>query len=155
MNKSKLSRRIYTLLLWLLTPYIAAHLWLRSRKQPEYLEHVAERFGRYPPASDKPIIWLHTVSVGETRAAASLIKQLQEHYPQHQLLLTHTTPTGRAESERLYGDGVIRCFLPYDYPYAVERFLRHFRPQAGVLMETEIWHNLIHACTSALCPCAP
>jgi len=139
-------RLFYTLLLWLSLPYALAHLWLRSRKQPEYLEHVGERFGRYQPYSGKPVIWLHTVSVGETRAAANLVQRLQESYPAHQLLLTHTTPTGRAESERLYGDGVIRTYLPYDYPFAVGKFLKNFRPDLGVLMETEIWPNLIHAC---------
>ena len=141
-----MARFLYTLLLWLSLPYIALHLWMRSRKQPEYLEHVGERFGKYEPYKDKLVIWLHTVSVGETRAVASLVKQLRETWPDHQLLLTHTTPTGRAESERLFGDDVIRVYLPYDYPFAVRKFLENFRPAVGVLMETEIWPNLIHAC---------
>ena len=141
-----MARFIYTLLLWLALPYALLHLWLRSRKQPEYLEHVGERFGNYAPHDGKPVIWLHTVSVGETRAVASLAKQLQEAWPGHRLLLTHTTPTGRAESERLFGNDVIRVYLPYDYPFAVSKFLENFRPAVGVLMETEIWPNLIHAC---------
>ena len=145
-------RRIYTLLLWLLFPYIFFHLFWRARKQPEYLAHIAERFGFYAPRSNKPIIWLHTVSVGETRAAASLIKRLQENYPHHQLLLTHTTPTGRAASEQLYGDDVLRVYVPYDYPFAVSRFLRHFRPSMGILLETEIWFNLIHICHAEKIP---
>ena len=139
-------RFFYTLGLWLLLPYIFFHLLWRGRKQPEYFRHIGERFGFYSPRSDKPIIWLHTVSVGETRAAATLVQQLRERYPDHQILITHTTPTGRATSEQLYGDGVLRVYLPYDYPFAVRRFLRHFRPRAGVLLETEIWFNLIHAC---------
>lgn len=137
-------RHIYTALLWLLLPYIFFHLLWRARKQPEYLQHIAERFGFYAVISDKPVIWLHTVSVGETRAAASLIQRLQNTYPDHQLLLTHTTPTGRDASEQLYGDKVLRVYLPYDYPFAVRRFLRHFKPRIGVLLETEIWFNLIH-----------
>jgi 3-deoxy-D-manno-octulosonic-acid transferase len=141
-----MSRRMYTFLLWLLLPYIFFHLLWRAKKQPEYLHHVAERFGFYVQCSDKPLIWLHTVSVGETRAAASLVQRLREKYPDHQLLLTHTTPTGREASEQLYGDDVLRVYLPYDYPYAVGRFLDHFRPSVGVLLETEIWFNLIHAC---------
>jgi 3-deoxy-D-manno-octulosonic-acid transferase len=145
-------RFFYTLGLWLLLPYIFFHLLWRARKQPEYLAHVGERFGFYDVRSEKPVIWLHTVSVGETRAAASLIKRLREEYPDHQLLLTHTTPTGRAAGEQLYGDGVLRVYLPYDYPFAVRRFLRHFRPRAGVLLETEIWFNLIHACHSGGVP---
>ncbi|MFH2135405.1 MAG: lipid IV(A) 3-deoxy-D-manno-octulosonic acid transferase [Pseudomonadota bacterium] len=136
----------YTLLLWLLLPYALLHLFWRARKQPEYLHHIGERFGRSRVRSDKPVIWLHTVSVGETRAAATLVRELRERYPQHQILLTHTTPTGRATSEQLYGDDVLRVYLPYDYPFAVRRFLRHFQPQVGVLLETEVWFNLIHAC---------
>jgi 3-deoxy-D-manno-octulosonic-acid transferase len=140
------SRPAYTALIWLVLPYIFFHLLWRARKQPEYLKHIAERFGFYRIHSDKPVIWLHTVSVGETRAAASLVKRLRESYPDHQLLLTHTTPTGRAASEQLYGDDVLRVYLPYDYPFAVRRFLNHFRPRVGVLLETEIWFNLIHVC---------
>lgn len=139
-------RRIYTTLLWLLLPYIFFHLLWRARKQPEYLQHVAERFGFYSINTNKPVIWLHTVSVGETRAAASLVQRLQETYPGYQILLTHTTPTGRDASEQLYGDKVLRVYLPYDYPFAVQRFLRHFKPLVGVLLETEIWFNLIHQC---------
>ncbi len=146
------SRRIYTTLLWLLLPYVFFHLAWRARKQPEYLKHVGERFGFYPGKSNKPVIWLHTVSVGETRAAASLVQRLQAAYPDHQLLLTHTTPTGRAASEQLYGDKVLRVYLPYDYPFAVKRFLRHFQPRVGILLETEIWFNLIHFCHDARLP---
>lgn len=140
------SRLAYSALLWLLMPYALFHLLWRSRKQPEYLNHIAERFGRYKVSCDKPVIWLHTVSVGETRAIAALVRSLRERYPNHQILLTHTTPTGRATSEQLYGDDVLRVYLPYDYPFAVRRFLRHFKPSVGVLLETEIWFNLIHAC---------
>jgi len=139
-------RPVYTALLWLLLPYIFFHLVWRARKQPEYLKHINERFGFYSFLSDKPVIWLHTVSVGETRAAASLIQSLQSTYPDHQILLTHTTPTGRDASEQLYGDKVLRAYLPYDYPFAVRRFLQHFKPHVGVLLETEIWFNLIHHC---------
>jgi len=137
-------RFLYTLLLWLLLPLVFVRLALRARKQPEYLQHISERFGAYPQRSDKPVIWLHAVSVGETRATVSLIAKLRAAYPGHQILLTHTTPTGRATSEQLYGDDVLRAYLPYDYPFAVRRFLCHFQPKLGILMETEIWFNLIH-----------
>ncbi len=139
-------RFFYTLALWLLLPYIFIRLLWRARKQPEYLSHIGERFGFYTRRCYKPVIWLHTVSVGETRAAQSLIARLQCDYPHHQILLTHTTPTGRATSEQLYGNNVVRAYLPYDYPFAVTLFLHYFKPQLGVLMETEIWFNLIHAC---------
>ncbi len=138
-------RFFYTVALWLLLPYIFLRLLWRARKQPEYLRHIGERFGFYAVRSDQPVIWLHAVSVGETRATQSLVTRLRTDYPGHQILLTHTTPTGRAASEQLYGDDVLRVYLPYDYPFAVNRFLRHFRPQLGILMETEIWFNLIHA----------
>jgi len=139
-------RFFYTLGLWLLLPYVLFHLLWRARKQREYLQHIGERFGLYKASTDKPAIWLHTVSVGETRAAATLVQQLRERYPDHRILLTHTTPTGRAASEQLYGDDVVRVYLPYDYPFAVQRFLDHFQPRVGVLLETEIWFNLIRTC---------
>lgn len=145
-------RVIYTFVLWLLLPYVFFHLLWRGRKQPEYFQHIAERFGFYPITTNKPVIWLHTVSVGETRAASSLIQRLSEAYPEHQLLLTHTTPTGRATSEQMYGNKVLRVYLPYDYPFAVRRFLRHFQPHIGILLETEIWFNLIQACRDTHIP---
>ncbi len=145
-------RRTYTILLWLLLPYVALHLLWRARKQREYLQHVGERFGYYCRSGARPLIWIHTVSVGETRAAARLVQHLQERYPQYQLLLTNTTPTGRAASEQLYGSDVLRAYLPYDYPFAVDRFLKHFRPRIGILMETEIWFNLIHECHTMQIP---
>ncbi|OGS68252.1 MAG: 3-deoxy-D-manno-octulosonic acid transferase [Gallionellales bacterium RIFOXYD12_FULL_53_10] len=145
-------RVLYTVLLWLLLPFIFLKLLRRSRRQPEYLQHLGERFGFYLANSAKPVIWLHAVSVGETRATVSLVAKLRASYPDHQILLTHTTPTGRAISEQLYGDEVLRVYLPYDYPFAVRRFLRHYRPELGILMETEIWFNLIHEAHAAGVP---
>jgi 3-deoxy-D-manno-octulosonic-acid transferase len=145
-------RFLYTLLLWLLLPFIFLKLLRRSRRQPEYLQHLGERFGFYLANSAKPVIWLHAVSVGETRATVSLVAKLRASYPDHQILLTHTTPTGRAISEQLYGDEVLRVYLPYDYPFAVRRFLRHFKPSLGILMETEIWFNLIHEAHAGCVP---
>ena len=141
-------RLLYTLALYLLVPGALWHLWRRSRRQPEYLEHVGERFGRYSFEVDGPVIWIHAVSVGETRAAEPLVKALAERHPDHRILLTHTTPTGRATGEQLFGDRVSRAYLPYDLPFAVNRFLDHFRPRAGILMETEIWFNVAHACAA-------
>lgn len=140
------SRAAYTALLWLATPWVFWHLASRARRQKDYLSHVAERFGRYRLRPKKPVIWLHAVSVGETRAAAPLVERLLNAYPGHCVLLTHMTPTGRAAGEQLFGDRVLHAYLPYDYPFAVKRFLDHFRPTVGLLMETEIWFNLIHIC---------
>ncbi len=103
-------------------------------------------YGFYSVLISKPVIWLHCVSVGETRAAAPLVNALLQQYPNHQILLTHTTPTGRATSEQLFGDSISRVYLPYDAPFAVNSFLKHFKPAIGVLMETELWFNLIARC---------
>ncbi|MBM3358539.1 MAG: 3-deoxy-D-manno-octulosonic acid transferase [Betaproteobacteria bacterium] len=141
-----ITRVVYTLLLYCALPYVLLRLLWRARRQPGYLEHVAERFGRYGARADGPTLWLHAVSVGETRAAEPLIRALSARYPDHRILLTHMTPTGRETGEQLYGDRVMRGYLPYDFPGAVARFLDHFQPKLGVLMETELWPNLIHAC---------
>jgi 3-deoxy-D-manno-octulosonic-acid transferase len=140
------ARLLYTLLLHLLFPYIVLRLAWRSLRQRGYRENAGERFGFYEEAPREPLIWVHAVSVGETRAAQPLIRALARRHPGHRVLLTHMTPTGREAGLALFGPEVVRCYLPYDYPGAVARFLRHFRPHAGVLMETEIWPNLIHAC---------
>ena len=129
-------RFLYSLLLYILLPFTPLKLLWRGIRQPEYLQHVGERYGFYTHQPKQPIIWLHCVSVGETRAAATLVTELRKRYPQHQILLTHTTPTGRVAGEQLFGDTVLRAYLPYDVPGAVNRFLRHFRPGIGLLMET-------------------
>ncbi|HYG32497.1 MAG TPA: lipid IV(A) 3-deoxy-D-manno-octulosonic acid transferase [Methylophilaceae bacterium] len=141
-------RYIYSLLLYLLLPLVPIKLIWRGLKQPGYLKHWGERFGCYPKASyrDKPFIWLHCVSVGETRAAEPLVRELQHRYPRHNVLITHGTPTGRQTSEQLFADSIERVYLPYDVPGAVQRFLKHFRPGVGLLLETELWFNLIAAC---------
>jgi len=137
-------RHLYTIVLWLLLPYVFFRLLWRARKQPGYLNHIAERFGIYSVKIEKPVIWLHAVSVGETRATQSLVSRLCDAYPTHQILFTHTTPTGRKAGRQLFADSVIQVYLPYDYPFAVRKFLRHFHPELGILMETEIWFNLIN-----------
>lgn len=141
-------RVAYTALAYALLPLARVRLAWRARTEPAYLEHVGERFGRYDGVSDGRVVWVHAVSVGETRAAEPLIRALAARYPSEHILITHMTPTGRRTSETLFGDRVRRCYLPYDYPGAVERFLDQFRPRLGVIMETEIWPNLIHACAS-------
>ncbi len=150
-----MTRTIYTLLLYFLLPFTPIKLFLRSFKQPEYRQHWSERFGFYSPItsnSNKPVIWLHCVSVGETRAAEPLVKALLLQYPHYQILLSHTTPTGRATSEALFGNIVSRVYLPYDVPFAVKRFLKHFSPIIGVLLETELWFNLIAECKNRHIP---
>ena len=132
-------------LLWLIaTPFVLVRLAWRSRRQPGYLQEVGERFGRYRDAPrDAPCLWIHAVSVGETRAAAPLIAALRARHPGRRILVTHMTPTGRATGRELFGDTVDRAWLPYDLGFAVRRFLDHYRPQAGIVMETEIWPRLL------------
>ena len=138
-----MARLLYTLLIYLATPLILLRLLWRARRQPEYLQHLGERWGIFRTPVPNRLIWVHAVSVGETRAAQPLIEALQAAWPEHRILLTCMTPTGRAAGREVYGDGVIQAFLPYDYPAAVDRFFGHFSPSFGVLMETEIWPNLL------------
>jgi 3-deoxy-D-manno-octulosonic-acid transferase len=98
------------------------------------------------------VIWVHAVSLGETRAAQPLVRALRERFPDHALVVTHMTATGRAAARELYGDFAIPAFLPYDLPWAVRRFVAHFRPRLGILMETELWPNLVRACCTAGVP---
>ncbi len=155
MRKCCMHRFFYTLLLYVILPFVPLKLLWRGIKQPEYRKHWGERFGFYPPLppQTKPIICLHCVSVGETRASAPLVKALQAAYPNHTILLTHATPTGRETGQQLFGNSVERVYLPYDVPFAVQRFLRHFQPSIVLLMETEIWFNLISACKKNAVPC--
>ena len=141
-------RLVYTLLLYLLVPWIMLRLVWRSWREAGYLENVGERFGNYRKTAGAPLIWVHAVSVGETRAAQPLIQALFRDYPQYYVLITHMTPTGREAGRELYRGHVERCYLPYDLPGAVADFLDHYNPHAGILMETEIWPNLIHGCSS-------
>jgi 3-deoxy-D-manno-octulosonic-acid transferase len=134
----------YRLLLALIVPLALLRLWWRGRKQPGYRQHITERFGYLNMPTGGPIIWLHAVSVGETRAAEPLIYALLERYPDHRVLLTHMTPTGRATSTALYKDPrILIAYVPYDLTGALDRFLARVKPRIVLLMETEIWPNLI------------
>lgn len=144
---------------WAVLPFALLRLWWRGLREPGYRRHVSERLGRYGPANAdpaKPLIWLHAVSVGETRAAEPLIRALLKAYPAHHLLLTHMTATGRATGRTLFGgDARVRqAYLPYDTLSMTRRFIAHFRPQLGLLMETEVWPSLLASCADAGVPVA-
>ena len=130
-------------------------LW-RGRKQPEYRQHWGERYARYAqpigPDDGTMRIWIHAVSVGETRAAQPLLNALRARYPAARIILTHMTPTGRATGAALYGGQVTSLYLPYDTPDAVHRFLDHVKPSLGIVMETELWPNLLAACSRRKIP---
>jgi len=145
------ARRLYTLAGWLIRPLLKRYLKKRARKAPAYLEHWDERFGDgYTPRATGAI-WIHAVSVGETRAALPLVRALRARYPDAPLLITQMTPTGRATALELYPDAEVR-YLPYDFPRAVAGFFAAYKPRFGVLMETELWPNLIHAAEKAGVP---
>jgi 3-deoxy-D-manno-octulosonic-acid transferase len=148
-------RAIYRAAWWLIAPLAVLRLFIRSRRERGYREHVCERFGRSAgrlPEDDAPLIWVHAVSVGETRAAQPLVDALLAARPDAKILLTHMTPGGRATGVQLFGDRVLRCYLPYDMPHAVRRFLHAWRPSLGLVMETEVWPTLIDECKHADVP---
>ncbi len=136
----------YSLLMWLAQPFLRRKLARRGRAEPGYLEAIEERFGNYAEPAEPGMLWLHAVSLGETRAAAVLLDALRAREPGLRVLLTHGTATGRAEGQRLLRAGDAQSWLPWDTPGAVRDFLDHFRPRIGVLMETEVWPNLVAQC---------
>jgi 3-deoxy-D-manno-octulosonic-acid transferase len=139
------ARAAYAWLLRLGLPLYFARLWWRGRREPAYRQHWRERLGGGAGAVPTARLWLHAVSLGETRAAAPLIDALRAQRPGIALLLTHGTATGREAGAALLRQGDGQAWLPYDTPGAVRRFLRRHRPLAGVLMETEVWPALLHA----------
>ena len=149
----RIARVVYSLLWLVATPVIAGYLLWRSRRQPAYRQRWAERFlGRYAGRRTEACLWIHAVSVGETRAAAPLVAALEVAHPGVPILVTHMTPTGRETAEALFGDRVIHAYLAYDYPHAVAAFFRFWRPRIGIVMETEIWPNLMAAAEHAGTP---
>ncbi len=150
-----MTRLLYSFLMWLVQPLLRRKLARRGRREPGYLEALEERFGYYgaqPPLPAGQLLWLHAVSLGETRAAALLVAGLRQRLPGMRLLLTHGTATGRAEGAKLLQAGDIQTWQPWDTPAAVARFLDHFKPRMGILMETEIWPNLVDACARSAVP---
>lgn len=140
-------RALYDVLWYLALPWLPLRLWWRGRREPGYREKVGERFGRYASASQhRNVVWIHAVSLGETRAAAPLVERVLREMPDAVVLLTHMTATGRAAGAALAQDRVVQAWLPYDVPFAVRAFLAYWKPRLGLLMETEVWPNLVAAC---------
>lgn len=150
--------RLYSLMWWLAMPLVLGRLWWRGRQEGGYRQHWNERLAIYRPraANDEPhTIWLHAVSVGETRAAEPLVDALLKQYPRSRIVMTHMTPTGRATGKQLFGKHGARlaqAYLPYDTMTMVRRFIRHFEPRICILMETEVWPTLIAECGKAGVP---
>ena len=150
-------RLLYSLIWWLILPLAIARLYIRGRKEPGYRRHIPERLGFFPPvAFPQRRIWVHAVSVGETRAAEPLVRALLCRYPDCDILLTHMTPTGRATGRALFEteNRLMQAYLPYDTNWMMSRFIRHFQPSLCILLETEIWPNLISQCVKHHVPLA-
>jgi 3-deoxy-D-manno-octulosonic-acid transferase len=138
--------RTYNRILRLATPLIFLRLLWRSRKNPVYRQNWRQRLGHCPITMIPGCIWVHAVSVGEAQAAAPLVRQLLQRYPEREVLITTTTPTGADHVLKLYGERVYHCYFPLDLPSAVARFLDRVQPGLLLLMETEVWPNLLLAC---------
>lgn len=138
-------RYLYSACLALLLPFLWLILWWRYRGS-DYNKRWRERLGVVAVDRQHPCLWLHTASVGEVIAAKKLIDHLIGHYPNYRLVITTTTPSGAERVAELFADRVRHCYLPYDLPYCILRFLRAFRPAALLIMETEMWPNILACC---------
>ena len=137
-------RHAYSALLYLLSPFFVLRLLIRGRKAPAYLSRWNERFGWYGKGQPEGVIWFHTVSVGEAEAAFPLIDTLVNKFPDRPVLVTTTTPTGSARVKAFLGHRVHHVYLPYDMPGAMRRFYRCFKPTIAIILETELWPNMLH-----------
>lgn len=143
---------LYTPLLYLLLPVLLIRLLWRGFKNPDYWHRWRERFGFIEPLQRPVDVWVHAVSVGEVRAAEPLVNALLDKAKSISLLVTTMTPTGSAQVRQCFGDRVHHCYVPYDYPAAVVRFMNKTRPQLAVFMETEMWPNIIRLCSRRAIP---
>lgn len=147
-----LLRGLYSGLLYLLLPVTVYHLMWRGLRVREYFQRWGERYALYPQASRQPHVWLHAVSVGEVNAAAPVVNALRAQRPDLRWVITTITPTGSARVRALWGDAVDHVYLPYDVPGCVDRFLRQFQPQIALILETELWPNLLFGCRQRQIP---
>jgi len=141
-----MNRTLYTLILHLALPFIFLRLLWRAWRAPAYGKRIGERFAIGLPAFRTGGIWIHAVSLGESIAAAPLIRELLARHPELPITVTCMTPTGSERIQALFGERIQHCYLPYDLPWACARFLGRLQPRLAVIMETELWPNHIHAC---------
>lgn len=137
---------VYTILFYLAIPLILLRLWWKGRKLPQYRQRIRERFGFYSNTGLGSCIWLHAVSYGESVAADELIKNILKTYPDTPLLITNMTITGSQRVQSQFSDQVQHVYVPYDVPFTINRFLKHFNPKLAIIMETELWPNLHRIC---------
>jgi 3-deoxy-D-manno-octulosonic-acid transferase len=151
-TSERLLRGLYSAVLYVLAPVTVYHLIWRGFRQPAYFERWNERYARYPGAPVDTPVWVHAVSMGEVNAAAPLVDALLAADPSRRILVTTITPTGSARVRALWGDRVEHVYLAYDLSGAVHRFLAHFRPRIALILETELWPNLLFCCRDAGIP---
>ena len=149
--------KIYSVVMWALQPLLRRKLHRRGREETGYWHAIEERFGHYTQATlqsstDGGYVWVHAVSLGETRAAAVLLQALRAAQPGIRILLTHGTATGRAQGVSLLQDGDVQVWQPWDTPAAVQRFLKQYKPRVGIILETELWPNWVAQCNKAHVP---
>ncbi|GAB2602775.1 lipid IV(A) 3-deoxy-D-manno-octulosonic acid transferase [Nitrincola alkalisediminis] len=148
-----MARFFYNLILHLLLPAILFKLWLRARKAPAYAHRWTERLGKvHFPAYDQSPIWIHAVSVGEVQAIATFVKDCLREHPSTPIVITTMTPTGAERVQALFGDQVTHRYCPYDFPWAMRHFVQALKPQLCLIVETELWPNLLHACQVSMIP---
>ncbi len=148
----RLLRGLYAAALYLLVPVTVYHLIWRGFRQSAYFQRWNERYAIYGDAPQASTLWVHAVSVGEVNAAVALVNALRREYPRQRLLVTTITPTGSARVRAIWGDKVEHVYLPYDLPGAVSRFLRHYQPSLALILETELWPNLLFGCRDHAIP---
>lgn len=153
-NSASMNRTLYTALFHLGLPLVFLRLLWRARRAPAYSKRIGERFAIGLPPLKPGGIWVHAVSVGESIAAAPMVRELMARYPELPITITCMTPTGSERIKALFGDSVQHCYLPYDLPWAAARFLDRVQPKLAVVMETELWPNHIHQCARRGIPVA-
>ena len=145
-------RFLYNFVIHSLLPVVLIRLAFRALKSPAYFYRLRERFGYYKSTPEKYEIWIHAVSVGEVNAAGPLARELLKQYPNKKILLTTMTPTGADQAKTSFGDRINHLYLPYDYPFAVRRFLQATQPKLAIMIETEIWPNFVVECSKRKIP---
>jgi 3-deoxy-D-manno-octulosonic-acid transferase len=147
-------RNIYTLLIYLLMPVILLRLWWRGHRNPAYRERIGERFGYLPVDVPQGCLWIHAVSVGESQATQPMVQWLMEAHPGMSVVMTTTTPTGGQRVAQLYGERIRHLYFPYDSPAIMQRYFEALKPVAVIIMETEVWPNMLHYCRQKSIPVA-
>jgi len=139
-------RFIYLILICFAAPVAAVVAWVRGLRDPARRERLSDRFGKPQLVLTQPVLWVHAASMGEVQAGAVLVRELLAHYPKHQIVMTTMTTTGAARVKSLFSERVTHCYLPYDLPFAVRGFLNRAKPQLALILETELWPNLLREC---------